>query len=114
NVNHQRLSDFKSMLAYNETNYAALVNEHQILNEINDEDTRSLPKSDKKIKESFYNVLNHRKSTRKFTSFEMACKELSTILKFSFGIAPRKVEYGDIKTSTRFYASAGGLYPIDI
>ncbi|MDI0205836.1 hypothetical protein AAGX78_01295 [Staphylococcus aureus] len=44
----------------------------------------------------------------------MACKELSTILKFSFGIAPRKVEYGDIKTSTRFYASAGGLYPIDI
>ncbi|HCZ3000082.1 TPA: SagB family peptide dehydrogenase, partial [Staphylococcus aureus] len=29
-------------------------------------------------------------------------------------IAPRKVEYGDIKTSTRFYASAGGLYPIDI
>ncbi|HEG7391626.1 TPA: SagB family peptide dehydrogenase [Staphylococcus aureus] len=114
NVNHQRLSDFKSMLAYNETNYAALVNEHQILNEINDEDTRSLPKSDKKIKESFYNVLNHRKSTRKFTSFEMACKELSTILKFSFGIAPRKVEYVDIKTSTRFYASAGGLYPIDI
>ncbi|UVI83771.1 streptolysin associated protein SagB [Staphylococcus aureus] len=114
NVNHQSLSDFKSILAYIETNYAALVNEHQILNEINNEDTWSLPKSDKKIKESFYNVLNHRKSTRKFTSFEMACKELSTILKFSFGIAPRKVEYGDIKTSTRFYASAGGLYPINI
>ena len=48
NVNHQRLSDFKSMLAYNESNYAALVSEHQILNEINDEDTRLLPKSDKK------------------------------------------------------------------
>ena len=53
NVNHQRLSDFKSMLAYNESNYAALVNEHQMLNKIKDEDTRSLPKSDKKIKESF-------------------------------------------------------------
>src|SRR5699024_3933355 len=26
----------------------------------------------------------------------------------------RKVDYEDIKTSTRFYASAGGLYPIDI
>ena len=32
----------------------------------------------------------------------MASKELSTILKFSFGIAPRKVEYGDIKQARDF------------
>ena len=38
----------------------------------------------------------------------MASKELSTILKFSFGIAPRKVEYGDIKQARGFMHRQAG------
>lgn len=38
----------------------------------------------------------------------MASKELSTILKFSFGIAPRKVEYGDIKQVRGFMHRQAG------
>lgn len=115
NLNHQRLNDFKSMMAYNESNQAAIINESQQINEITEgNNVIFLPKKKVRIKADFFNVLEKRRSVRSFSGVKMTDKNLSAILQYSFGIAQRKVYYGEIETTTRYYASGGGLYPITI
>lgn len=113
NLGHQRLSDFKSMMFYNEEKVALKMNEAQIFNEItNGSDVIQLSSKFKLPRTHFSDILEHRKSTRSFSKVTMSEADFSNILHYSFGIANREVTYGDIKTSTRHYPSGGGLYPV--
>lgn len=117
NMNQERLNDVKSIMAYNGSNRAALINEAQIYDEItngNSEELVFLSKNPQKLNEKLENVLKHRHSTRLFISHEISFENFSTIIQKSFGIAPRKMIYGEVETTTRYYASGGGLYPIKV
>lgn len=115
NMNQQRLNDFKSMMAYNETNEASLINEAQYLNEIVDkENTVSLTQNYFKLKEKLDNVLEHRHSSRVFAGTLMSEKTFSTIMHYAFGITNRKIFYDETETTTRYYSSGGGLYPVNV
>lgn len=114
NLNHQRLSDVKSILAYNEINQAGMINEAQVLNEIYNSETIKLSKPQNKIKTLITNALRTRHSSREFSGIKLSESVFSTLLHYSFGIAPRKMHINDITVNTRFYASGGGLYPIKV
>ncbi|GHU35518.1 hypothetical protein FACS1894193_08640 [Bacilli bacterium] len=114
NLNKQNLNDYKSIMFYNESNLASMINEAQKMAEILTDDTIYLSKVSKKIRCKFSNVLEGRHSSRMFVHETMNFDVFSTILKFSFGLSKRQLVYGDIIASTRHYASGGGLYPIDI
>lgn len=114
NLNHQRLNDLKSMLAYNETNQAGMINEAQKLNEILNSTTIELSKPQKKISTSITSALISRHSAREFSNIKLAENKFSTLLHYSFGIAPRKMYMNEVTVNTRFYASGGGLYPIKV
>lgn len=89
NMNHQRLSDFKSMHQYNYGNFASLMNSVEQYNEIENNETILLPKPFK-MRNKFQQILNKRKSTRNYIDLPCDLRELSTILKYSFGISGRK------------------------
>ncbi|EOL43458.1 SagB family peptide dehydrogenase [Enterococcus caccae] len=114
NMNKQNLNDFKSIMFYNESNLASLINEAKEAEELLDENTIYLTKVAKKIKTQFSKVLEQRHSTRKFVYEMMDQGTFSTIVKFSFGLGSRKLVYDDLVASTRYYSSGGGLYPIDV
>ncbi len=114
NLGFMRLSDVRSISQYNETNLAAKINTDKGLEEIFDSNTIYLPQKMKKLKKSFSEVIEQRHSSREFEHTKMSLEELSCILKNSFGLAKRQVNYNGIITTTRHYASGGGLYPIDV
>ncbi len=114
NLGFMRLNDVKSIGMYNEMNLAAQINENKIYEEIDDANTVKLPGKLVKIKKSLIDTLKQRHSSRTFSGSGMNIQEFSTILKYSFGISKRSMNYNGIIASTRYYASGGGLYPIDV
>lgn len=70
NLNKQNLNDFKSIMFYNESNLASLINEAKGSEELLDKETIYLSKTSKKIKTPFSKVLEKRHSTREFV-YEM-------------------------------------------
>jgi len=114
NLNKQNLNDFKSIMFYNESNLALLINEAKVTEEVLDADTVWLPSKMEKIKTAFLDVLEQRHSTRTFVYERMKLATFSTILKYAFGLTNRKMTYDDLTVSTRYYPSGGGLYPVDI
>lgn len=115
NLGTMRLNDVKSISMFNETNLAANINEIKPYEDIVSEDTIILSNKIPKIKKAISSVLEERHSVRKFSSYvEMSFEEFSTILKYSYGIAKRKVNYDEVTVSTRYYGSGGGLYPIAV
>ncbi|EKP7339255.1 SagB family peptide dehydrogenase [Listeria monocytogenes] len=114
NLNKQNLNDFKSIMFYNESNLASLINEAKETEELLDKETIYLSKTSKKIKTQFSKVLEKRHSTREFVYEMMNFGTFSTIIKFSFGLGSRQLMYDDLIATTRHYSSGGGLYPIDI
>ena len=114
NLNKQNLNDFKSIMFYNESNLASLINESKEAEEVLDNHTIYLPEKQKKIKTAFSKVLEQRHCTRQFQYERMKLKEFYTILNFAFGIGNRKLTYDNYVATTRYHSSGGGLYPIDI
>ena len=114
NLGYMRLSDIKSISKYNEMNIAAHINEANKEEEILDGQEINLPKPKTKIKGNLIDILESRKSVRHYSPTKMSIKDLSTILKYSFGISKRKKYYKYVTVSTRYYASGGGLYPVDL
>lgn len=114
NLGYMRLSDVKSIGMYNEMNLAAKINENRKYEEIDDENTIKLPLKLVKIKKSITNAMEQRHSSREFSSVAMKIDDFSTILKYSFGLAKRTMNYNGVMATTRYYASGGGLYPISI
>ncbi|GAA2868575.1 SagB family peptide dehydrogenase [Lactobacillus intestinalis] len=114
NLNHQKLNDFKSMLAYNQINEAGLINEAQYLNEVSDSSVIKLPAPKRQIGVSITKVLSKRHSCRKFSSIPISKRVLSTLLHYSWGTSPRKIYTDSLTINTRYYASGGGLYPIKV
>ncbi|EHT9950006.1 listeriolysin S biosynthesis peptide dehydrogenase LlsB, partial [Listeria monocytogenes] len=114
NMNKQNLNDFKSIMFYNESNLASLINEAREMEELIDSSTLFLSKTNKKIKTHFSKVLEQRHSTRNFVYETMDLSTFSNIIQFSFGLSTRKLVYNDLQSTTRHYSSGGGLYPIDV
>ncbi|WP_208970494.1 SagB family peptide dehydrogenase, partial [Listeria valentina] len=114
-MNKQRLNDFKSIMFYNQSNLASMMGETMPLQEIDNRYVIKLPISKSKRKtEPFLNILKSRKSTRSFIKHPLDLDTFSTVVHYSFGISQRKINYEGIKTTTRYYPSGGGLYPINI
>lgn len=114
NLGYMRLNDVKSIGMYNEMNLAATINENRMYEEVQDKSTIQLPEKLIKIKKSLIATLEQRHSSREFCGIPMRINELSTILKYSFGLADRVMNYDGVMATTRYYASGGGLYPINI
>ncbi len=114
NLGFMRLSDVKSIGMYNEMNLAANISENKLYEEIEDEDTIFLPEKMLKVKKSITSVLEERHSSRDFSGSSMKLNEFSTIVKYTFGLASRNMNYNGIIATTRHYASGGGLYPVNI
>lgn len=114
NLGFMRLNDIKSLAMYNETNFAAKMNESKEYEEIKDDNTILLPKPIKKIKRNITEVMEQRHSSREFDSIQMKLDEFSSILKYAFGLSARKANYNGVIATTRHYGSGGGLYPIDV
>ncbi|MBC1480945.1 SagB/ThcOx family dehydrogenase [Listeria seeligeri] len=114
NMNKQNLNDYKSIMFYNESNLASLINEAREMEELIDGSTVFLSKANKKIKMHFSKTLEQRHSTRSFVFENMDFSIFSNIMHFSFGISSRKLNFNDVQSTTRYYSSGGGLYPIDI
>ncbi|MBU5487319.1 SagB family peptide dehydrogenase [Clostridium sp. MSJ-8] len=112
NLGFMRLSDVKSIGMYNEMNLAANISANKIYEEIKDEYTIKLPEKLVKVKKSVTNTLEERHSARDYSGITMKLDEFSTIVKYSFGLAKRTMNYNGITATTRYYASGGGLYPI--
>ena len=73
----------------------------------NSKKTKLLLPTNKENQEDFRSVLSNRKTTHKFSKKKLTIKKLSDLLFFSLGINKNR-------NNKRFYASAGGLYPIFI
>ncbi|AWP35610.1 MULTISPECIES: SagB family peptide dehydrogenase [Heyndrickxia] len=114
NMNKQRISDFKSMMIYNESNRAAIINQARVMEEVIDERTIILPNPVKKLKVNFSEILQNRRSIRSFTKLIMDKGDLSSILHYAFGFQKRKTNFDGIVNRGRFYSSGGGLYPINV
>lgn len=114
NLGYMRLHDVRSIGMYNELNIAANINRYKQYEEIIDKDTVFLPDKVKKLKKSLNECLEDRKSIRTFFPYKMTLKEFSTLCKYSFGHSKRKTNYNGVITTNRYYASGGGLYPIQI
>lgn len=116
NLGSNRLCDTKSIKMYNESNLAAEINKAKADEEITGDDyTIELGNNFVKIKKKLIDALEERHSTRWFSStFQMSLDELSTILRYSNGIAKRKIHFENIDVTTRNHGSGGGLYPIDM
>lgn len=114
NLGYMRLNDAKSIGMYNELNIAANINHCREYEDIKDENTIYLNKKCLKIRKNIADCIEQRHSGRQFAGTTMGFKEFSTICKYSFGQAQRIMNYGGIMSSTRYYASGGGLYPISI
>lgn len=114
NLGYMRLNDAKSIGMYNQMNLAANINKHRQYEEIKDDYTINLPPKLIKIKKSIMSVMEQRHSSRNFCSSKMKIDELSTILKYSFGLSKRVVNYNGVISTTRYHGSGGGLYPINI
>ena len=116
NLGANRLCDTKSIKMYNESNLAAEINNAKENEEITgDNYTITLGTNFIKIKKKFIDILEERHSTRWFSSaLPMSLDELSTILRYSNGIAKRKIHFENIDVTTRNHGSGGGLYPVDM
>lgn len=44
----------------------------------------------------------------------MSLKDFSTLCKYSFGQSNRTTNYNGIVATSRYYASGGGLYPVQV
>ena len=44
----------------------------------------------------------------------MSLKDFSTLCKYSFGQSNRTANYNGIVATSRYYASGGGLYPVQV
>lgn len=116
NLGLMRLNDVKSISFYNASNLAAQINNFKPYEEIiDDSKVVFLPKKQKKIKTSLVKSLESRHSARKFSDiYIMSLEDMSTILKYSYGIAKRTMTFNEVTVSTRNYGSGGGLYPISV
>ena len=114
NLGYMRLNDTKSIGMFNELNIAANKNKFKKYEEIVDDSTFFLPKKFKKIKKSLEDCLEYRQSIRTFSPYQMSLKDFSTLCKYSFGQSNRTVNYNGIVASSRYYASGGGLYPVQV
>lgn len=79
-----------------------------------DNSTLFLPKKFKKIKKSLEDCLEYRQSIRTFSPYQMSLKDFSTLCKYSFGQSNRTANYNGIVATSRYYASGGGLYPVQV
>ncbi len=114
NLGFMRLHEVKSIGMYNELNLATKINERRDQEEILDESTVELPKKMVKVNKNILSVLQQRHSSRDFNEIPMRQADFSTIVKYSFGLSGRVMSYDGVKAYSRFYASGGGLYPINI
>lgn len=114
NLGYIRLNDTKSIGMFNELNIAANKNKFKKYEEIVDNSTLFLPKKFKKIKKSLEDCLEYRQSIRTFFPYQMSLKDFSTLCKYSFGQSNRTANYNGIVATSRYYASGGGLYPVQV
>ncbi|RHW45412.1 dehydrogenase [Bombilactobacillus bombi] len=114
NLNCLNYNDLKSMVKYNEINYAAILNEAQNMSEIEIGPVVKLPRPDKRIRESISKTLELRKSVRKYSGNLIDLSDFSTILHYSFGTNHNTTKYETAETKGRYFPSGGGLYPIDV
>jgi len=114
NLNKQNLNDFKSIMFYNESSLALLINQAKATEELLDETTIYLPQKKVNMRAKYLEVIERRRSTRNYVYEMMKLDTFSQILKHAFGLGKRKMTYEDLSVSTRYYPSGGGLYPIDV
>lgn len=114
NLGYMRLNDAKSIGMFNELNLAANINREKVYEDIEDEDTIYLKDNYIKIKRNIVDCMEKRHSGREFSGHIMDLKEFSTICKYSFGMSKRQMNYGGVVAPARYYASGGGLYPINV
>lgn len=113
NLEAVRTKDIRSLAAFNDANIAPQINAYKRYEEEEDGKTIYL-KDDGELLMPLGECLKIRKSTRKFAPNPLGFDDFSTLCKYSFGQSERKEEYGGIKVSCRYYASGGGIYPLQI
>ncbi len=114
NFNAIRLNDVKSINRFNHSGIIAEQNSIRNLEEIINDNAIKLEKI-KLNNASLKEVLKNRKSVRDYSGEELSFKNFSQLIYNSFGINDaRTIKIDDINVPTRFYASGGGLYPVEI
>jgi len=114
NLGYMRLNDAKSIGMFNELNLAANINKEIVHEDIQDEDTIYLNDNYLKIKRNIVECMEKRHSGRQFSGYTMGFREFSSICRYSFGLSRRQMNYGGVAAPARYYASGGGLYPVNV
>lgn len=112
NLGNLSVSDYQTLDYFNKNSVSIKEKYVEEYNEIIDNDTIYLKTKIRK-KLVLQDLLNHRKSTRKFIPRPMKFDVFSYCL-MSLCNTKRHQTYGDFKVSARGYASGGGLYPVNV
>ena len=114
NMGHMSLKDYRSLGQYNALNTAAEVAAARGLEEVTDGSQIALP-APRPPRGKLVDALESRRSTRAFNSAtQLTVAEMSSHLKYSFGLALREQHFGEAVVPTRYYPSGGGLYPVTV
>lgn len=111
NMGHMSISDYKTLDYFNQKMIAVKEMSVGTLSEVNDSRTINLNRKYRSKKFRILDILNHRKSMRKYASMKLSFNNFSQILDGLCNMSRTQI-YTDIVAPTRGYASGGGLYPI--
>lgn len=111
NMGHMGVSDYKTLDYFNKKMIAIKEMEVGELSELHNNKTFNLNTKYKSKKIRISEILNHRKSTRKYIPVKLGFNKFSRIVN-SLCNTDSERKYMDLTVPARGYASGGGLYPI--
>lgn len=113
NMGQMGIADYKTLDYFNKNAIALKEMALSELNEINDDKTIKLVTKFRKNKVDLIELLNHRKSVRRFSPISLKFKLFSELLAVLCDMDRKKI-FNDLSVPARGYGSGGGLYPIEV